>query len=75
MSAPPRASREVVGWRAFPSPGRGRGRGRDTHVSRFALTLYGSFNRYYEGGVSSVYLWDTDDGFAGVVLIKKCKAP
>ncbi|POY74734.1 hypothetical protein BMF94_2210 [Rhodotorula taiwanensis] len=26
---------------------------------------------YYEGGVSSVYLWDTDDGFAGVVLIKK----
>jgi len=26
---------------------------------------------YFEGGVSSVYLWDTDDGFAGVVLIKK----
>ncbi len=26
---------------------------------------------YYEGGVSSVYLWDLDDGFAGVVLIKK----
>jgi len=26
---------------------------------------------YYEGGVSSVYLWDTDSGFAGVVLIKK----
>ncbi|GAA5852570.1 hypothetical protein JCM9279_005516 [Rhodotorula babjevae] len=26
---------------------------------------------YYEGGVSSVYLWDTDDGFAGVVLVKK----
>ncbi|BGP19351.1 hypothetical protein JCM10213_006857 [Rhodosporidiobolus nylandii] len=26
---------------------------------------------YYEGGVSSVYLWDVDDGFAGVVLIKK----
>ncbi|GAA5990017.1 hypothetical protein JCM5350_002369, partial [Sporobolomyces pararoseus] len=27
---------------------------------------------YYEGGVSSVYLWDTDEGgFAGVVLIKK----
>lgn len=23
--------------------------------------------------MSSVYLWDTDDGFAGVVLIKKCK--
>ncbi|KAJ3288157.1 F-actin-capping protein subunit beta [Rhizoclosmatium sp. JEL0117] len=28
---------------------------------------------YYEGGISSVYLWDTDekDVFAGVVLIKK----
>jgi len=26
---------------------------------------------YFEGGVSSVYLWDTDGGFAGVVLIKK----
>jgi len=26
---------------------------------------------YFEGGVSSVYLWDTDHGFAGVVLIKK----
>ncbi|EDQ86776.1 uncharacterized protein MONBRDRAFT_33636 [Monosiga brevicollis MX1] len=27
---------------------------------------------YYEGGASSVYLWDTEeDGFAGVVLIKK----
>ena len=29
-------------------------------------------NRYFEGGVSSVYLWDLDDGgFAGVVLLKK----
>lgn len=28
---------------------------------------------YYEGGVSSVYLWNLDDGFAGVVLLKKCK--
>jgi capping protein beta len=26
---------------------------------------------YYEGGISSVYLWDQDDGFAGVVLLKK----
>jgi hypothetical protein len=26
---------------------------------------------YFEGGVSSVYLWDLDPGFAGVVLIKK----
>jgi len=26
---------------------------------------------YYEGGVSSVYAWDLDDGFAAVILIKK----
>ena len=30
-----------------------------------------SISRYFEGGVSSVYLWDLDHGFAGVVLIKK----
>jgi hypothetical protein len=36
----------------------------------------GSSHRYYEGGVSSVYLWDTEDGgFAGVVLIKKSESP
>lgn len=28
---------------------------------------------YFEGGVSSVYLWDVDNSFAGVVLIKKSK--
>jgi capping protein beta len=26
---------------------------------------------YFEGGVSSVYFWDNDIGFAGVILIKK----
>uniref|UniRef100_A0A6B2LDA8 F-actin-capping protein subunit beta n=1 Tax=Arcella intermedia TaxID=1963864 RepID=A0A6B2LDA8_9EUKA len=26
---------------------------------------------YYEGGVSSVYLWESEDGFSGIVLIKK----
>ena len=26
---------------------------------------------YFEGGVSSVYVWDNDVGFAGVILIKK----
>ncbi|KXN86059.1 F-actin-capping protein subunit beta [Leucoagaricus sp. SymC.cos] len=31
---------------------------------------------YYEGGVSSVYLWDLEDGgFAGVVLFKKSMSP
>jgi len=28
-------------------------------------------HRYFEGGISSVYLWDMDDGFAGCVLLKK----
>ncbi|ERS99845.1 F-actin-capping protein subunit beta [Sporothrix schenckii ATCC 58251] len=30
---------------------------------------------YYEGGVSSVYFWNLDDGFAGVVLMKKASSP
>ncbi|KAJ7455258.1 F-actin capping protein [Mycena galericulata] len=31
---------------------------------------------YFEGGASSVYLWDLDDGgFAGVVLLKKTMTP
>jgi hypothetical protein len=30
---------------------------------------------YYEGGVGSVYFWDLDDGFAGVVLLKKGRCP
>ena len=29
---------------------------------------------YYEGGVGSTYFWDLDDGFAGVVLLKKCSS-
>ncbi len=28
---------------------------------------------YFEGGASSVYLWDLEDGFAGCFLIKKSK--
>ena len=39
----------------------------------YANYLYYEFGRYYEGGVSSVYFWDLDDGFAGVVLLKKSK--
>jgi capping protein beta len=26
---------------------------------------------YFEGGVSSVYLWDLESGFAGCFLVKK----
>jgi len=33
--------------------------------------LSGGCGRYFEGGVSSVYLWDLDPGFAGVILMKK----
>jgi capping protein (actin filament) muscle Z-line, beta len=29
---------------------------------------------YFEGGVSSVYMWDLEKGFAAVVLIKKGNA-
>lgn len=35
------------------------------------IVIYPLFDRYFEGGVSSVYLWDLDHGFAGVILIKK----
>lgn len=34
-----------------------------------------SDGRYFEGGISSVYFWDVDDGFAGCVLLKKCASP
>nr|CAB3227644.1 CAPZB uncharacterized protein LOC100181273 [Phallusia mammillata] len=35
-------------------------------------TAFDSYRElYYEGGISSVYLWDLDHGFAGAVLIKK----
>ena len=38
-----------------------------------SLTAVSDIRRYFEGGVSSVFLWDLEDGgFAGVVLLKKC---
>lgn len=40
-----------------------------------SMALFGDWlyvtTRYFETGVSSVYLWDLEHGFAGVVLIKK----
>ena len=30
---------------------------------------------YFEGGISSVYLWDLEKGFAAVILIKKGVCP
>jgi len=45
------------------------------HLRQLEIALNDAFdeyrNQYFEGGVSSVYLWDMDDGFAGVILIKK----
>merc|ERR1712066_1030880 len=45
------------------------------HLRKLEIALNEAFdeyrNQYFEGGVSSVYLWDMDDGFAGVILIKK----
>ncbi|VDN07066.1 unnamed protein product [Thelazia callipaeda] len=44
-------------------------------LRKFEVEMNAAFeayrNAYFEGGVSSVYFWDLDYGFAGVVLIKK----
>jgi len=44
-------------------------------LRKLEIDANGAFDQYremyYEGGVSSVYLWDLEHGFAGVVLIKK----
>jgi len=34
-----------------------------------------ALDRYYEGGISSVYFWDIDEGFAGCVLLKNSSKP
>lgn len=44
-----------------------RGNGAHSAVANIVM-----LHRYYEGGISSVYLWDMEDGFAGCVLLKKC---
>ncbi|XP_071946183.1 F-actin-capping protein subunit beta-like [Antedon mediterranea] len=44
-------------------------------LRKMEVEANGAFDQYremyFEGGVSSVYLWDLDHGFAGVILIKK----
>nr|XP_026689422.1 uncharacterized protein LOC100181273 isoform X1 [Ciona intestinalis] len=43
---------------------------RDIEVS--ANSAFDSYREmYFEGGISSVYMWDLDHGFAGAILIKK----
>ena len=40
-----------------------------------ANELFDSYRElYFEGGTSSVYLWDLENGFAGCFLIKKSKS-
>ncbi|EIM90841.1 F-actin capping protein beta subunit [Stereum hirsutum FP-91666 SS1] len=51
-----------------------------TKLRKLEVTANEAFDTYremyYEGGVSSVFLWDLDDGgFAGVVLFKKTLSP
>ncbi|KAK9468576.1 F-actin-capping protein subunit beta [Lipomyces arxii] len=44
-------------------------------IRRLEITANNAFDiyrdLYYEGGLSSVYMWELDDGLAGVVLMKK----
>jgi hypothetical protein len=40
-------------------------------MSGYQGSVWADGRRYFEGGISSVYLWDMDDGFAGCVLLKK----
>ena len=43
-----------------------------TSILNFNIIFLSQYRElYFEGGVSSVYLWDLDAGFAGVILIKK----
>eukprot|EP01061_Rhynchopus_euleeides_P021534 TRINITY_DN35112_c0_g1_i1.p1 TRINITY_DN35112_c0_g1~~TRINITY_DN35112_c0_g1_i1.p1 ORF type:complete len:289 (+),score=124.42 TRINITY_DN35112_c0_g1_i1:71-868(+) len=46
--------------------------GRLRQMEVTANSLFSSYaDAYYDGAVSSVFLWDIDNGFAGAVLIKK----
>ena len=51
------------------------GRKREEGLRRLILVCLFLKSRYYEGGTSSAYLWNLDDGFAGVVLLKKSTTP
>jgi capping protein beta len=57
------------------SAGAGGGAVPSERVRKMEMKLNEAFDvyreLYFEGGVSSVYMWNLDDGFAGVVLLKK----
>ncbi|CAH0001097.1 unnamed protein product [Clonostachys rhizophaga] len=64
---------------AGESEGAGEGAIPSERVRRMEVKANEAFDiyreLYYEGGVSSVYFWNLDDGFAGVVLLKKSSTP
>lgn len=74
---PPLDEGGVGGVGAAGSEGAGEGAVPSERVRKMELSANEAFDvyrdLYYEGGVSSVYFWNLDDGFAGVVLLKKCK--
>ena len=74
---PPLDEGGAGGIGAGGSEGAGEGAVPSERVRRMEMKANEAFDiyrdLYYEGGVSSVYFWNLDDGFAGVVLLKKCK--
>ncbi|EQL01072.1 WASH complex, F-actin capping protein, beta subunit [Ophiocordyceps sinensis CO18] len=58
---------------AGPGPDRGPALVGRPAADAAALQAHGA--RLPAGGVGSVYLWNLDDGFAGVVLLKKSATP
>ncbi|KAG6005159.1 F-actin-capping protein subunit beta [Claviceps lovelessii] len=76
---PPLDEGGVGGVGAAGSEGAGEGAIPSERVRRMEMKANEAFDvyrdLYYEGGVSSVYFWNLDDGFAGVVLMKKSATP
>lgn len=72
---PPLDESGVGGVGAGGSEGAGEGAIPSERVRKMEVKANEAFDLYrelyYEGGVSSVYFWNLDDGFAGVVLLKK----
>jgi len=76
---PPLDEGGVGGVGAGSNEGAGEGAVPGERVRKMEIKANEAFDvyreLYYEGGVSSVYFWNLDDGFAGVVLLKKCRTP
>ncbi|KEY65176.1 hypothetical protein S7711_08284 [Stachybotrys chartarum IBT 7711] len=76
---PPLDEGGAGGVGAGGSEGAGEGAIPSERVRKMELKANDAFDvyreLYYEGGVSSVYFWNLDDGFAGVVLLKKSSTP